>query len=159
MRSAAMRIAFDLDDTIIRGRVPFPLEPRPPNPLARLFCRERIRLGCVRLMNDLHNANHEVWIYTTSFRSPFWTRLSFRAYGTRITHMINRRDHDRKMGQMNQGLKRCSKFPPAFGIDLLIDECRGVLLESQEFNFPVIQIDPHDDEWDDKIRQAVLGTS
>ena len=109
-------------------------------------------------MNDLRDAGHEVWIYTTSFRDQFWTRLMFRAYGTRVTRMINQRDHVRKLKQMHSKFKHCSKFPPAFGIDLLIDECQGVLLESQTFNFNVIQVDPDDNNWDNTIRQAVLRT-
>ena len=151
-----MRIAFDLDDTIIRGRIPFPLEALPRNFLRKLFCRERIRKGCVKLMNDLRRANHEVWIYTTSYRDSFWTRLMFRAYGAKIDRMINQYDHERQMKKMHQKYSRCSKFPPAFGIDLLIDECGGVLIESQKFNFKLLQVDPDDENWDDKIRAATL---
>ena len=158
MRIVCMRIAFDLDDTIIRGRIPFPLEPLPSNRLARFFCKERIRAGCIRLMNDLRDLNHDVWIYTTSFRDPFWTRMMFRAYGTKIARMINQYEHERTIKKMAPYFRHCSKLPPAFGIDLLIDECGGVLAESQRFNFDVVQVDPNDDSWDDKVRRMVLGS-
>lgn len=152
-----MRIAFDLDDTIIRGRIPFAIEPLPKNPVKRLFCKEHIRKGSVRLMNDLRCRNHEVWIYTTSFRDPFWTRMMFRAYGTRIDRMINQYENRRQLDKLGARFQHCSKFPPAFGIDLLVDECGGVLEESRRFNFEIIQVDPSHENWHQLVRDVVLA--
>ena len=152
-----MRIAFDLDDTIIRGRVPFPEEPLPKNPFARSFCSERIRAGTIKLMNDLRAAGHSIWIYTTSFRNPFATKLMFRAYGTKIDRMINQHEHQKKISKLAPHFKHCSKYPPAFGIDVLIDECDGVLIESQQFNFQVLQISSSDDQWDEYLRIQLLS--
>lgn len=152
-----MRIAFDLDDTIIHGRVPFPEEPLPKNPIARWFCKEPIRLGSVALINDLWKAGHEVWIYTTSFRGRFATKMMFSAYGTKIKRVINQSDHQRVIAKLHRCYRHCSKFPPAFGIDLLIDECGGVQVEARKFNFPLVKVEPNDKDWDQKIRQAVLG--
>ncbi len=150
-----MRIAFDLDDTIIPGRIPFPVYPRPRNPIRRWLCREPLRVDCVELINELRADGHEVWVYTTSYRDPFWTKLMFWAYGTRVGRVINNSEHDRMMEKMGHAYSRCTKFPPAFGIDLLIDECGGVLLESQEYGFEIVQVLPDDLDWAEKIRQRV----
>ena len=76
LRIKGMRIAFDLDDTLIPGQIPFPLEPLPPNPLRRILCAERMRDGTAKLINDLWSAGHEVWVYTTSFRGVWYTKCA-----------------------------------------------------------------------------------
>jgi hypothetical protein len=48
-----------------------------------------------------------------------------------------------------------SKFPPAFGIDLHVDDSEGVRMEGQEYGFRVVQVDPHDIFWMHKVLHAV----
>jgi hypothetical protein len=48
-RVLKMRIAFDLDDTLIPGRIPFDVEPVPAGVLRRWVCSESLRHG-----RDLH---------------------------------------------------------------------------------------------------------
>ena len=74
-----MRIAFDLDDTLIPGRSPFDLEPVPAG-WRRWLCTEPLGLGTVELFRALRHRGHQVWIYTTSFRTPLRTRLLFWGY-------------------------------------------------------------------------------
>ena len=154
-RSDIMRVAFDLDDTLIPGRVPFPVYPLPRNPIRRMFCCEPLRTGSVKLIGELQDLGHEVWIYTTSYRHPFRTKLMFRAYGARIRRVINQSEHLRKMAEMNDIFQHCTKFPPAFGINLLVDECSGVVAESQRFGFEVVQVQPDDPDWAAKVLERV----
>ena len=41
----------------------------------------------------------------------------------------------------------CSKYPPAFGIDLLIDDAEGVSIEGERFGFRVFRISGNDLSW------------
>lgn len=148
-----MRIAFDLDGTLIRERFRFPLEPLPRNPLRRMACSERLRLGTPELLNQLWSSGHEVLIYTTSFRGIFATRMLFRGYGTRVASVINVSVHQRKIARLDETYKMCSKYPPAFNIDLLIDNCGGVAIEAKRYNFNLLQIHPEDNQWMDRIRE------
>ena len=64
-----MRIAFDLDGTL----VPKPGSVMPVERcglVARAVSREPIRKGAPGLLRSLRHRGHEVWLYTTSFRSP-----------------------------------------------------------------------------------------
>jgi hypothetical protein len=151
-----MRIAFDLDDTLIPGRIPFEVEPLPESWWRRWLCSEPLRLGTVALFNDLWRQRHEVWIYTTSFRAPLATQLCFRGYGTRVGQVINGDLHAQRMRRYGEGYKMCTKYPPAFGIDLLIDDCGGVLEESRRYNFEMLQVRPDDRDWASLIRERLL---
>ena len=150
-----MRIAFDLDDTIIPGRVPFLTDPIPRNWFVRPFCREPIRRGTVELFNALWRAGHEVSIYTTSFRNPWTIRFMFWAYGTRVKEVVNETIHRRRMKRLGDRFKLCTKLPPAFQFDLLIDDCGAVLHESQQFCFEMLQVLPNDEDFVEKVRQRV----
>lgn len=149
-----MRCAFDLDDTLIPGLVPFALEPLPRSPLRRLLCREPLRLGTVQLFNELWRHGHEVWIYTTSFRGPMATAMMFRGYGTRIGGMINGDRHRKRMAALGESYKTCTKYPPAFEIDLLVDDSEGVAAESRCYGFEVLRVQPEDECWADAVREA-----
>lgn len=92
-----MRIAFDLDNTLIPNPYPFPTEPMPV--LARWLGGEPLRLGTVSLFGELRGLGHEVWIYTTSFRKPLNTRLVFACYGARVGRVINADGH-RTLGRL-----------------------------------------------------------
>mgnify|MGYP002622418400 CR=1 FL=1 len=157
-RSYSVRIAFDLDDTLIPGRIPFDLEPRPRTWLRRRLCSESLRSGTVKLFNELWQQHHEVWIYTTSFRQPLATKLFFRAYGTRVGKVINETLHRKRMAMLGETYLMCTKYPPAFEIDLLVDNCDGVLAESRRYNFPMLQVSPEDPKWANAIREH-LGLS
>jgi hypothetical protein len=51
---------------------------------------------------------------------------------------------------------RATKYPPAFGIDLLIDDSEGVKIEGQKFDFDVLCIKPDDEDWIEKIKQKII---
>ena len=150
-----MRIAFDLDDTLIPGRIPFPLEPLPGNPLRRWWATERLRRGSPQLINQLWNAGHEVWVYTTSLRGPTRTKLLFRGYGTRVGTVINESIHRKQVTSLGQSYKTLAKFPPAYQIDLLIDDSEAIVAEGKRFNYDVLKIQPDDEAWIERICERV----
>jgi hypothetical protein len=154
-RITIMRIAFDLDDTLIPGRIPFDVEPLPRNWLRRRLCAEPLRLGTAALFNDLWRLGHEVWIYTTSFRGSFATKLFFRGYGTHVGKVINGDIHRKWMTNLGEAYKMCTKYPPAFQIDLLVDDCEGVLAESIRYNFEMIRIAPEDPCWSNVVHERI----
>ena len=49
----------------------------------------------------------------------------------------------------------CSKYPPAFGIDLLVDDSAGVEIEGRRFGFSVVRVAPDDVDWVVKVERAV----
>jgi len=146
-----MRIAFDLDDTLIPGSIPFDVEPAPAGLLRRWFCREPLRLGTAVLFRALRQKGHQVWIYTTSFRTPLSTRLLFWGYRAPISGMINQDMHAKRMTALGEDYRTCVKYPPAFGIDVLVDDSEGVLMEDRRWNFQVIHVAPDDCEWTSKV--------
>ena len=142
-----MRIAFDLDDTLIPGEHKFPLEPAPRGLLAGLFCREPLRLGTVDLFTELRRQGHEIWIYTTSFRRPLAMKALFWYYGTSVGKVINEHMHQKLVASLGPAYKLCTKYPPAFGIDVLVDNSHLVLLESKTYDYDVLHVLPDDDDW------------
>jgi hypothetical protein len=141
-----MRIAFDLDDTLIpSGPDLFPVE-RPRGVLGRFFAPESLRRGAPALMQVLVSRRCDVWVYTTSSRSQRYIKNLFRWYGIRLGGAINQEIHWEWFKQQHPA-RRCSKYPPAFGIDLLIDDSEGVWMEGQQFGFRVVHVRPDDPDW------------
>jgi hypothetical protein len=144
-----MRIAFDLDDTLIPSVYDFPTEQPPRLLLGRLLANVPLRLGTTRLLRTLTGPGHELWIYTTSYRSPFQVRQLFNIPGIRICGVVNGDIHSRSVRQ------GCSKYPPAFGIDLLVDDSPGVMMEAERLGFRAILIRPDDENWVQAVLEAV----
>lgn len=136
-----MRIAFDLDGTL----VPMFADQLPVEPIAwpmRAWAVDPLRLDAVRLFRLLKARKHEVWVYTSSLRTRFDIRRTFWAHGIRLDGVINADVHAEAVGS-----RVASKYPPAFGIDLLVDDAPGVELEGGQHGFAVLRIDPGDADW------------
>jgi hypothetical protein len=144
-----MRIAFDLDDTLIPGIAVFPVESQ--GFLAKLLGHESLRAGTIALMKCLIKQGWDVWIYTTSFRSPSYVRMLFWLYGIRIAGVINQHHHVKVVTGCGHAYQDCSKYPPAFGIDLLVDESEGVWLEARRHGFEMVLVLPDDTAWADAV--------
>ncbi len=136
-----MRIAFDLDDTLIPCRFSFPTELPKRSFFARLFSHELLRQGTTAVFELCRQQNCQIWIYTTSYRSPFYIRRLFWLYGIRVDGIFNQAIHKRRVSV------RCTKYPPAFGIDLLVDESKGVEMEGKRYRFETLCINPSDENW------------
>lgn len=146
-----MRIAFDLDDTLI----PAPGSLMPTERLgllSRMISRESIREGAPALMRELRREGHETWIYTTSLRSPAHLHMWFASFGVLLDGVVNQARHDAHPAMASRPY---SKYPPAFGIALLIDDSLGVGLEGQRAGFPVLVISEEDASWHLRVREYV----
>src|SRR5690242_1122573 len=114
-----MRISFDVDDTLVCGPS-IPTEQFVPR-WKRLWYPEPLRHGTRDLMRSLLEQKHKLWIYTTSFRRACYLCGWFRSFGVPISGVVNQRRHEQVVGRRGP-----SKYPPAFGIDLHVDDSDGV---------------------------------
>lgn len=147
-----MRISFDIDDTLVCG-------PAVPSEQLVAWWRrwlydEAIRSGTRAMMSELAARRHELWIYTTSYRSTRYLRGWFRAFGVRLSGVVNQDRHERAVGRRGP-----SKFPPAFGIDLHVDDSEGVAEEGCRHGFDVIVVSPEDLRWTARVLEAVDARS
>ncbi|MEO0043176.1 MAG: hypothetical protein RL329_2624 [Bacteroidota bacterium] len=146
-----MRIAFDLDNTLIPNAFDFETELPNRKWMAKLFRYEPLRLGTKALFDACHAKGYETWIYTSSLRSTFYIRKLFWLYDIKLHGIINQMIHDAvvKVGS--------SKYPPHFGIDYLIDDSKGVQMEGKQYGFKVILVDPSDCCWEKRILNSLLS--
>lgn len=137
-----MQISFDLDDTLIAGSRPFETERQ--TFLQRIFGIEKIRFGTINLFKELKRQGHHVHIYTTSYRPISKIRWMFFLYGIPVGKIVNQEVHDR-YGNEYKG--RSSKYPPAFGFDVHVDDSVGVKMEGEKFGFYTIIVDTENINW------------
>ena len=52
------------------------------------------------------------------------------------------------------GLRGPSKYPPAFAIDLHVDDSEGVRLEGQRHGFAFVVVSPEDPDWTARVLDA-----
>jgi hypothetical protein len=134
-RPGRLRISFDVDGTLT-GIPAMAAEP----PLARWrrrFHPEPLRLGTVALMAELIRHDAEIWIYTTSYRAPRYLRGWLRAHGIPLAGAVDQDRHGRIVGRQGP-----SKLPPAFGIDIHVDDSEGVARGGQRHGFKVVVVRP-----------------
>ena len=97
-------------------------------------------------MNALTQRGCRIWIYTSSDRSTHYLKSWFGSVGIPIEGVINQTLHERMVG-----LRGPSKYPPAFRIDLHIDDSLGVAMEGADHQFAVLVVSPEDPDWTVKI--------
>jgi phosphoserine phosphatase len=146
-----MRIAFDLDNTLIRSAHDFALETPTRKLWARLLGKESLRAGIIELAAHCQQQGWQVWVYTTSYRSPGYIRRLFWLYGIQLAGVVNQARHDREVRV------RSTKYPPQFGIDLLLDDSEGVRQEGERHGFRVLVISPTDTAWVGKVKAQVAA--
>jgi hypothetical protein len=88
-------------------------------------------------------------VYTTSYRSVWRIRRLFWLHGIRLDGVVNQQRHNREVQA------RCSKHPPTFGIDLLVDDSEGVRLEGERHGFRVVVVQPKDTQWTATVQAAM----
>jgi hypothetical protein len=145
-----MIISFDLDDTLIPGNKRFNTEPQ--TFIQRICGIEKLRAGTIQLIRVLQEQGHTVFVYTTSLRKTRNIRWTFRSYGIKLGKIINQTVHEKSLGENSRNY---SKYPPAFGIDIHIDDAKGVEMEGNRFNFKTIIITEDDTSWTAFILKAI----
>jgi hypothetical protein len=146
-----MKVAFDLDNTLIRNDFDFPLEIPKKDLFARLFGTEKLRSGTIEIFNYCKNQGWETWIYTTSFRSTLRIKTLFWVHNIRLDGVINQETHSKEVKI------RSSKHPPTFGLDIIIDDSEGVKIEGERFNFEVIWLKPDNENWVQELKIQLTG--
>ncbi len=146
-----MHISFDLDSTLIPHGNEFEAEKR--NFFATFLGIEPIRVGTSKFISDLQKQGHTIHIYTTSFRSKIKIRLMLFYYGIKVGKIINQSQNQRTLKKRN---KNASKYPPAFGFDLHIDDSKGVEMEGEKLNFKTIIVKTDDKNWIEKINLEII---
>lgn len=150
-----MRLAFDVDDTLVPRSEHFPTESSFLLDVWPLFFPERVREGTCELFQSLKSEQHELWLYTTSVRGPYYLKMWFLMLGVSIDGVVNHDIHTEMMRNKAAAVRDATKYPPAFGIDLLFDHSWGIVAEGQMFDYPVVRIDPTDVNWTQTVKQAV----
>jgi hypothetical protein len=144
-----MKISFDLDDMIVANKL-FELERQ--TLLQRIFGVERIRSGTISLFKELRIRGHSICVYTTSFRSVRKIRFLFLSYGIPVDEIINQVIHEKKVKSRGMTM---SKYPPVFGIDIHVDDSRGVGMEGERYGFKTIIVSVNDTDWVNSILKEI----
>ena len=102
-----------------------------PN-LIHAWLGEPLRQGTRLLFRELRRRGFSIWIYTTSVRTPFQIRLWLILHGIRVDGVINEERHRTQLAG-RKFARMPSKYLPAFGIDLHVDDSEGVKMEGEDF--------------------------
>ncbi len=145
-----MNISFDLDSTLIPNGNEFTVAYK--SRIAGLFGIENIRKDAPKLIAELQHKGHDIHIYTTSYRSERKIRLYLKYYGIKVCKVINQIENRKVLKEHN---KYSSKYPPAFGFDVHIDDLEGVGIESETHNFKTIIIKPTNEKWAEKVIKEI----
>jgi hypothetical protein len=133
----------------------FPTVRKFPKLITKVFGIESLREGTCEIIKYFQGQGEEVWIYTTSFRNKTYIRLLFLLHGINIKGVINQTVYNQAI-KKGIDFPRCSKYPPAFGIDLLIDDQEGVKIESERYRYTMIWVKPEEEDWVAKIKIEYL---
>ncbi|WP_205195176.1 hypothetical protein [Chitinophaga sp. Cy-1792] len=99
-------------------------------------------------MKELKKRQWEIYIYTTSYRKPRYIRQLFLSYGIGINKIINKAIHDKTLGTMGGNI---SKYPPAFNINIHVDDSPGVAMEGERHDFKTLIIAEEDQDWTNTV--------
>lgn len=80
-------------------------------------------------------------------------RLWLWLHGVHIDGVVNSGAHDRALAG-RKFHRTPSKYPPAFGISLHVDDSDGVRIEGEINGFQVLVVRPDDQEWTVKVLLA-----
>lgn len=145
-----MIISFDIDNTLIPYSDEFEVEDK--KLVSKILRAEHIRKGTINLFKELENKGHSIWIYTTSFRSIFNIKRTFKSYGLNPVRIINESINQEHLKKHNC---KASKNPKLFGIDIHIDDSEGVKIEGEKYGFKTIIIRTDEKNWTNQIIKRV----
>jgi len=137
-----MIISFDIDNTLIPYQNEFELEEL--NVYGKLFKAERLRKGTKMLFKMLEAQKHEIWIYTTSYRTKLSLAKTFYSHGLYPKRYINGELNTKYLTQYGC---TSSKNPKLFGIDIHVDDSEGVRKEGERYGFETIIVNPSNENW------------
>jgi len=146
-KAGGPRVSFDIDDTLVCGAHV------PTEAFVSAWRRRRypepVRRGTTQLLRALSRRGFRLWVYTTSRRPVTYLDGWFRSAGIRLDGVVNLDVHEEVVGRQGP-----SKFPPAFGIDLHVDDAEGVAIEGRQHGFRVLHVQPDDPSWAEQVMSA-----
>lgn len=150
-----MRISFDLDDTLICYQDDVPREAPLPWYLAIWGGNAPLRRGTRDLFLDLQSRSHEVWIYTTSSRTPWQIQAWLWAHGATIRGgIINRDRYEARMRRAHPD-RAPGGYPLVFQIDLHVVDAEGTRLTEGGAGFRTLVLQRGDPDWARTVREEV----
>jgi hypothetical protein len=153
-RRPRLRISFDIDDTLACQLGHCAVEQSRLPAVIHRWLGEPLRIGTRELTRELRRRGCSVWIYTSSGRTPAYIRRWLLLYGVRVDGVVNSVRHGHAL--IAHGFAHSpSKFPPAFDIDLHVDDSEGVRIEGSAHGFRVVVVRPDDANWAQNVLDAV----
>ncbi|WP_432421846.1 hypothetical protein [Pseudomonas fluorescens] len=149
-----IRISFDIDDTLACQLHHCAVEQSRLPACVHRWLGEPLRMGTRSLIRELRRQGCSIWVYTSSGRTPSYIRRWLLLYGIRVDGVVNSVLHNRAL-TVHGMLNAPSKYPPAFDIDLHVDDSEGVQIEGKDHGFRVAVVHPEDDRWTQKVLEAV----
>ncbi|SDU96793.1 hypothetical protein SAMN05216202_2401 [Pseudomonas mucidolens] len=149
-----LRISFDIDDTLACQLHHCATEQSRLPACVHRWLGEPLRSGTRSLTRELRRRGCSIWVYTSSGRTPSYIKRWLMLYGIRVDGVVNSVLHNRALAE--HGLSKSpSKFPPAFDIDLHVDDSEGVRSEGYDHGFRVVVVRPDDELWAQRVLDAV----
>lgn len=153
-RRQRIRISFDIDDTLACQLDHCAVEQSRLPACVHRWLGEPLRTGTRSLTRELRRQGCSIWVYTSSGRTPSYIRRWLLLYGIHVDGVVNSVRHNHALTA--HGLSNSpSKFPPAFDIDLHVDDSEGVRIEGCDHGFRVVVVSPDDENWAQKVLNAV----
>ena len=153
-RRQRVRISFDIDDTLACQLHHCAVEHSRLPACVHRWLGEPLRRGTRSLIRELRRQDCSIWVYTSSGRTPSYIQRWLLLYGIRVDGVVNSVLHNRALTV--HGLSNApSKYPPAFDIDLHVDDSEGVQIEGNDHGFRVVVVHPEDERWAQKVLDAV----
>lgn len=149
-----MRVSFDLDETLIRRGSVDERENGWLTRALRPWHAEPLRRGTRTLFRELRRLDCSIWIYTTSERTSWQIRWWLIRHGIRVDGIVNGGRHRRALAGRTFA-RLPSKYPPAFDINLHVDDSEGVRMEGKQHGFRVLVVQPNDADWAAKVLSAL----
>lgn len=156
LKRPRVRISFDIDDTLACQLDHSPVEISWLPACVHRWWGEPLRVGTRSLTRELRRQGCSIWVYTSSGRAPSYIRRWLMLYGIRVDGVVNSVLHNQTLNARGL-LNTPSKLPSAFDIDLHVDDSEGVRIEGHEHGFRVVVVDPQDEQWAQRVLEAVAG--
>jgi hypothetical protein len=152
-RQQRVRISFDIDDTLACQLHHSAVEQSRLPAFVHRWLGEPLRIGTRDLTRALRRQGCSIWVYTSSGRTPSYIRRWLLLHGIHVDGVVNSVRH--KHALTARGLSNSpSKLPPAFDIDLHVDDSEGVQIEGFDHGFRVVVVHPEDENWAQKVLDA-----
>lgn len=153
-RRQRIRISFDIDDTLACQLHHCAVEKSRLPACIHRWLGEPLRMGTRSLIRELRRQDCSIWVYTSSGRTPSYIRRWLALYGIRVDGVVNSVRHNSAL-TVHGFSNAPSKFPPAFAIDLHVDDSEGVRTEGRDHGFRVVVVRPDDEHWGQRVLDAV----